>query len=65
MNLKKTDDGVICKFYGAPIWIESNGKLVIDFKDSFRAVDFCQYIMEKYGIVNLLEIKKESNFNGK
>lgn len=60
MNLQKTDDGVICKFYGAPIWIEPDGKLVIDFKEPLRAVEFCQYlIIKNNGIISLPEIKTE------
>lgn len=65
VTLQKTDDGIICKYQGVPIWIEPDGKLVVDFKDPFRAVEFCQYLMKNHGIAILPEFKKESNFNGK
>lgn len=65
MNLQKTVDGIISKYQGAPIWIEPDGKLVIDFKDPFSAVEFCQYLVKNNGIAILPEFKKESNFNGK
>lgn len=60
MNLQKTVDGIISKYQGVPIWIEPDGKLVIDFKEPLRAVEFCQYlIIKNNSIISLPEIKTE------